>query len=134
MSEKLSIKVTHRDCEWSFSRASGNGGQGVNKSNSKVHCRHKASGAVGQSQETRSQGTNKGLAFMAMAKTPKFRSWAILEAGKRLGREAEIAKAVEDAMDPRNIRVEIKDEDGLWVETDLELPTGHTIGVIQKNS
>lgn len=116
------IKVTHKDCDWSFSRASGNGGQGVNKSNSKVHCKHRASGAHGSSQETRSQSANKGLAFMAMARTPEFTKWVHREVSRLTGKLQEIDEAVAEAMRPKNIRCEIRTAEGTWVETDLDLP------------
>jgi peptide chain release factor 2 len=50
-----------RECEVETFRSSGPGGQHVNKTESAVRLRHKASGVVVTSQEERSQHRNKQL-------------------------------------------------------------------------
>ena len=42
---QLLFSVTANDCDWSYTRGTGNGGQKKNKTNSAVHCKHRASGA-----------------------------------------------------------------------------------------
>ncbi len=59
---------------------------------------------------------------MAMARTAAFEAWARKEAGRVTGVAAEIETAVERSMARENIKVEIKNEKGLWVETDFDLP------------
>lgn len=105
--------VTAADCDWDFMRSRGPGGQNVNKRETKVRCTHRASGAVGESEESRSQKENKSKAFVKMANTPKFKAWHKLECAKRMGKLADIDEAVE-----RELRRNVKTEgrvDGKWV-------------------
>jgi protein subunit release factor B len=110
---ELVFSVTASD--WSYTRGTGNGGQKKNKTNSAVHCTHRASGAHGYAEDHRSQHQNRSLAFERMAKTKKFEDWRHLEFLKRTGQEAVIQDNVERQM--RKIKVEVKD-DGLWKEVD----------------
>jgi len=112
---ELVFSVTASDCDWSYTRGTGNGGQKKNKTNSAVHCTHRASGAHGYAEDHRSQHQNRSLAFERMAKTKKFEDWRHLEFLKRTGQEAVIQDNVERQM--RKIKVEVKD-DGLWKEVD----------------
>lgn len=112
---ELVFSVTATDCNWSYTRGTGNGGQKKNKTNSAVHCTHRASGAAGYAEDHRSQHQNRSLAFERMCKTDKFESWRHMEFMKRTGQEAVIQDNVERQL--KQIRVEIKDE-GLWKEID----------------
>lgn len=112
---ELVFSVTAADCNWSYTRGTGNGGQKKNKTNSAVHCTHRASGAAGYAEDHRSQHQNRSLAFERMCKTAKFETWRHMEFMKRTGQEAVIQDNVERQM--KQIRVEIKDE-GLWKEID----------------
>lgn len=112
---ELVFSVTAADCEWSYTRGTGNGGQKKNKTNSAVHCTHRASGGHGYAEDHRSQHQNRSLAFERMAKSKKFEDWRRMEFMKRTGQEAVIQDNVERQM--RNIRVEIKEE-GLWQPVD----------------
>lgn len=114
MTKEILFSVTASDCRWDYFRGSGNGGQKRNKTSSGVRCTHIASGAVGQSDDTRSQHSNKRTAFERMAKTDRFKTWHRLECARRMGDEVNIRDAVEDAMRPWNIREEIK-VNGKWV-------------------
>ena len=114
MSKELLFSVTASDCEFNYYRGTGKGGQKRNKTSSAVRCTHKASGAVGQSDDTRSQHQNKVLAFGRMAKAPKFNAWHKLETARVTGALATVEAKVEEHMRPRNLRVEGKNEDGLW--------------------
>ena len=118
MSKKvLLFSVTAKDCDWDYYRGSGAGGQKKNKTSSAVRCTHKASRAVGQAEDTRSQFQNKKLAFRRMAETEKFKIWIKIEKSKRLGIEAQKEQDTERAMHSSNLRIETK-EDGKWVEVD----------------
>lgn len=105
--------MTAKDCDWSFSRGTGAGGQKRNKTSSACHCTHKASGAQGHAEDTRSQSQNKQLAFERMANTDKFKKWHHLECLKRSGQIVEIDLIVEREM--KNIKIEGK-ENGIWIE------------------
>ena len=111
--KKLLFSVTANDCEWSYTKGTGAGGQKRNKTSSAVHCIHKPSGAHGYSEASRSQLDNKREAFRKMAETSEFKKWHQLEVNRRTGIEAEIERYVEQEL--KKVRVEIK-EDGKWTE------------------
>ena len=113
MSELL-FSVTRADCEWTYERGTGPGGQKRNKTSSKVRCFHPPSGAVGISDETRSQHQNKAIAFRAMAESEPFRNWHRLEALRKAGTLLLVEEAVDREM-RRPIRVEYR-VDGRWTE------------------
>lgn len=72
MRERI-LSVTLADCDVQTKRGSGKGGQNRNKRDTAVRIVHRASGAVGESQEQRSQLQNKRAAFRRMAESPKFK-------------------------------------------------------------
>jgi protein subunit release factor B len=72
MRERI-LSVTLKDCDVQTKRGSGKGGQNRNKRDTAVRIVHRASGAVGESQEERSQLQNKRTAFRRMAQTQTFR-------------------------------------------------------------
>ena len=113
--KELLFSVTAADCEWSYTRGTGKGGQNINKCNSAVHCIHRPSGAHGYSQESRSQLDNKRSAFRKMAETKEFKHWHKLETAKRLGQITDIEEKVKQEMN--NIKVEVK-EGKVWKEVD----------------
>lgn len=118
MTEKkeLLFSLTEKDFEFTYSMGTGPGGQKRNKTASKVRCYHPPSGADGVSDETRSQHQNKKLAFEKMAKSKKFQDWLKIEIARRSGKLIEIEERVDRAMNPSNIKVEVKDENGRWVD------------------
>lgn len=113
MPKQLLFSVTAKDCDWSYTRGSGKGGQKRNKTSTAVHCKHRASGAYGYSDDTRSQHKNKATAFTRMAQDSKFETWRRLETARRTGEQAAIGAKVEREM--RQVKVEFK-ENGKWVE------------------
>ena len=115
MERKPLFSVTKEDCKWDYYVGSGKGGQKRNKTSNCVRCTHIASGAVGKSEEGRSQPHNKKNAFRKMAESPRFKAWVKLECAKISGEEAELEQAVEREMHSSNIRVETKDAEGKWV-------------------
>jgi protein subunit release factor B len=72
--KELLLSVTLKDCDVQTKRGSGKGGQNRNKRDTAVRIVHRASGAVGESQEQRSQLQNKRAAFLRMAQTPVFQA------------------------------------------------------------
>lgn len=111
--KKLLFSVTKDDCEWSYTKGTGAGGQKRNKTSSAVHCFHRPSGAHGYSEASRSQLDNKRDAFVKMANTKEFQKWNRMEAWRRMGVLDEIDRKVAEEM--RNIKIEIR-VDGRWTE------------------
>lgn len=114
MSKEILFSVTAKDCEWSYTRGTGAGGQKRNKTSSAVHCHHKESGAHGYAEDSRKQHENKILAFQRMAETQKFKNWHKLEVMKRSGLMAQIDAVVEQEM--RKVKIECKDDEGRWID------------------
>lgn len=115
------FSVSIADCEVQTFTVSGHGGAGKDTSNTGVRIIHRASGAIGEGCEQRSQWRNKQSAFRKMAKSRVFQAWA-----KRLSAELITGKSIEDQVEEdmaqKNIRTEVKDEKGRWriaTETDI---------------
>jgi hypothetical protein len=113
-SKELLFSVTKNDCEWSYTKGTGAGGQKRNKTSSAVHCSHRPSGARGYSEATRSQLDNRIDAFTKMVKTPEFQTWNKMEAMRRLGMLADLDAKVAREM-AMNTKIEIR-IDGKWTE------------------
>lgn len=111
---ELLFSVTAKDCEWSYTKGTGAGGQKRNKTSSAVHCQHRPSGAHGYSEASRSQHDNKRDAFIKMAETKEFRTWNRMEAMKRMGVLDEIDRKVAYEM-AMNTKIEVR-IDGIWCE------------------
>lgn len=111
--KQVLFSVTAADCEWSYTRGTGNGGQKKNKTNSAVHCMHRPSDAHGYSESSRSQADNKRDAFIKMAESKEFKTWHRIETMKRSGQMNLIDAEVEKQL--RQIKVECK-QDGKWIE------------------
>ncbi len=110
------ISITADDCEWSYTKGTGKGGQKKNKTSSAVHCMHRPSGAHAFSQDDRSQLRNRQDAFKKMTETKEFKTWLKLETAKKLGIIDDINKTVDKAMAAKNLKIEGKDESGRWSE------------------
>jgi len=118
VTKKLLFSVTASDCNFKYTKGSGPGGQKKNKTSSAVHCTHKASGAKGYSEETRSQRQNKKEAFYKMTQTKEFKAWHKIEVSRKTGELQRLQDYVQREI-PRNCRVEVKEE-GKWVEENNE--------------
>lgn len=110
------LSVTKKDLEITHFRAGGKGGQGQNKVSSGSRVRHKASGAVGEARDSRDQPVNTKNAFIRMTQTQEFQDWLKLESLRAAGVLAKIESDVEATMTPANIKTEVRDEKGNWVD------------------
>lgn len=104
--KKLLFSVTKDNCEFQTFRCGGHGGQNVNKVSSGVRCIHKASGAVAECRETRSQLINKRRAFKRMSETKEFKQWHRLEVARLSGQLKAVDAIVDDLMQDANLRIE----------------------------
>lgn len=114
MSKELLFSVTAADCDWQYMRGTGPGGQKRNKTESKVRCVHRASGAAGESDLTRSQHENKQIAFRKMAESKEFKIWHKIETARRMGDKLSIDEKVDKSMQDAYLKIEGKSE-GRWV-------------------
>lgn len=110
----LLFSVTLKDCDVETKRGKGNGGQNRNKRDTAVRIVHKDSGAVGESEEERSQYQNKRAAFTRMVQTPVFQTWLKRESALRSGMPTP-EQLVEKQWKPEFIKTEVK-EAGRWQE------------------
>jgi|HigsolmetaAR206D_1030411.scaffolds.fasta_scaffold00003_8 protein subunit release factor B len=119
--KELLFSVSKKDFRIDTFRAGGKGGQKQNKTSSGVRVTHIESGAVGESREERSQHQNRKIAFLRCVESDTFKKWHKRKCAELLGQKARIEEAVERAMAPKNLKVEVKDEQGRWVEAPDEL-------------
>lgn len=118
--KRLLFSVTAQDCEWSYTRGTGAGGQKRNKTSSAVHCQHQPSGAHGYCESSRSQHENKIEAFRKMCESKEFKRWHSMEVMKRTGQLAEIDAYVKETM--KHVKIEQR-RNGVWVEFDDSMNT-----------
>jgi protein subunit release factor B len=95
-----------KDCDKQTFRVSGSGGQHRDKTSSGVRIVHRASGAVGQSSQDRSQAKNTQIAWRRMAESEKFETWRQIEAARHLGQLGDIEAKVDKMMADENLIVE----------------------------
>ena len=112
--KEILFSVTANDCEWSYTKGTGSGGQKKNKTSSAVHCMHRPSGAHGYSEASRSQLDNKREAFVKMANSKEFKEWHKMETMRRNGQMAVIDSIVEREI--KKIKIEVHDEQGRWTQ------------------
>lgn len=113
MTRELLFSITASDCRFDYFRGGGKGGQKRNKTSSGVRCNHDPSGAVGRSDDTRSQHKNKRIAFGRMARSKEFNAWHKIEVARRTGALQEASDWADREM-KRNIKVDVQ-EDGIWI-------------------
>ena len=119
MSKEHLFSLTEKDFEFKYSRGSGKGGQKRNKTSSKVHCKHVASGASVTCDETRCQHQNKRIAFKRLVSTPQFQAWMKIEIAKASGKLKDLEDKVNKSM--KYIKVQVKSENGTWIDAGPEL-------------
>lgn len=106
MARKLWFSLTKSDFDVQTFKAGGKGGQSQNTTDSGVRIVHRASGAVGEARDTRSQHRNKRAAFRRLTESNEFKLWL-----QRLAFEHD---TTDYSMTPENLRVEVRDEQGVW--------------------
>ena len=114
---ELLFRVTKADFEETHIRGSGPGGQHRNKTSTGVRLRHKASGAVGEATDSKSQDQNRRAAFNRLRETPEWRRWFNEMVTVTFGRKS-VGQRVDEAMAVEYIQTQVKDERGRWVDVD----------------
>ena len=104
--KQLLFSITAKDLEVQVFRAGGKGGQKQNKTSSAVRIIHRASGAVGEARDERSQHQNKKLAFQRMVASPAFQSWLKVTAAAVMQGYRNIEHKVDEAMKEENLKFE----------------------------
>ncbi len=122
MTRELLFSVTKDDLDVQTFRAGKNGGQRGDKVETAVRIIHKESGAVGFSQDERSQSQNKRIAFKRMYQNPMFELWRKKKVYKMLTEKEEqenLEKRLDILMRTGNLKIEVKNENGEWIEANV---------------
>lgn len=112
--KELLFTVKAEDCEFSYFKGSGDGGQARQKTSSGVQIIHRPSGAMARCSETRSQLQNKKIAWKRLGNSIEMKRWiqkkvAEIDMGKS------IEQYVDEQMKPENLKIEAK-KNGKWAE------------------
>lgn len=110
MKEKM-FSISIKDCDVKHYRGSGPGGQHRNKTETAVRITHPESGAIGDSQEMKSQIQNKRIAFKRMAQSGKFKAWIRMKAAESMTGKT-VEQQIEEMMAPENLRIEKRGRQG----------------------
>lgn len=78
MRQRINL-VNKDDLDIEAIRGSGPGGQHRNKTSTGIRMTHRASGAIGEATDSKSQEQNRRAAFRRMAETPEFKIWMDLK-------------------------------------------------------
>lgn len=114
---ELLLSVTRKDLDIEHYRGSGNGGQNRNVRDTACRIRHRDSGAVAQAEEHRTFDANRKTAFLRLTKHPKFRVW-LAEMTQIAQGLPSVEQRVEEAMDPKFLKVEVRNDSGRWTVDD----------------
>lgn len=112
--KKLLFRLTKKDFVVQPFIDSGNGGQKRNKTMSCCRIIHPASGARAEGTRQRSFFQNRNDAFKRLTEKPEFLKWHKIQVAKALGNMIDEEQWVEQQMDLKNIKIEVKDEKGRW--------------------
>ena len=104
--KELLFSITKKDFRVDKFRSGGKGGQHQNKRDTGVRITHLDSGAVGEARDSRSQPQNKKSAFERLVNSKKFKLWHKMECARIMGNLVDIEKAVDEAMDEKNLKIE----------------------------
>lgn len=108
MSRQLLFSITKKDFRVETMRGSGKGGQNRNKRDTAVRITHPESGAIGYSEDERSQSQNKKKAFERLVETKEFQKWHRIKSAqimKVIKTPEEIIKEVDEALKDENLKI-----------------------------
>jgi protein subunit release factor B len=116
MGKEPLFSVTKKDLKIQTFTAGGPRGQHQNRVETGVRIIHEESGASGESRSEKSQLQNKKLALHHLVASTKFQAWIRVKAAEIINGRT-IEAIIEEQMDPRHIKVEVRNDKGKWVET-----------------
>lgn len=111
----LLFTIRKKDFQIQAFQSGGPGGQHQNRVNSGVRIIHKASGAIGECRNDKSQHRNKRMALKRLVATTIFQLWVNRRAFEITGGET-IEQKVEKLMRAPNLKIETKDENERWID------------------
>jgi hypothetical protein len=114
VTRELLFSVTRKDLDETPIRGSGPGGQHRNKTSTGIRLKHRASGAVAEATDSKSQSTNRVNAFKRLLETPEFKRWYREAVHVAMGRKP-LEQELAEAMSPENITTQVLDERSRWV-------------------
>lgn len=116
--ERITL-VSKKDLDVSYFCGSGPGGTNRNKVATGVQIKHRSSGAIGRSSDSRSQHDNKITAFKRLREHPKMKLWLSKKLFELRERET-MEEAVDRETTPDTLKFEVKNEKGKWEEVKSE--------------
>ena len=121
MTRKLILSVTKKDIDISFFSGKGPGGQNRNRNMCCCRMYHRDSGAKATGQDSKNKPINMKNCFIRLINTEEFKLWERMEVSRRMLNESDIEDTVDKQMHRRNLKYEIRNEDGNWIEVEPEL-------------
>lgn len=100
------LSLTAKDFVFQTFCTGGSGGQHRNAKQNGVRCIHPPSGARAEHRDGRDQHLNKREAFRKCAESPQMQAWLKVETLRRLGKLREVDRAVDEAMQEHNLKIE----------------------------
>jgi len=115
MSKEHLFSITKKDFDIRYFSGSGAGGQHRNKHQNCVRLRHIESGVMATGQSHKERPANLKEAFQNLIKNPKFKFWMNLKIDE-IVKQKTIEQWVDEQMEEKNLKIEVRDENGKWVE------------------
>lgn len=112
--KELLFSITKKDFKIDYFSGTGSGGQHRNKHQNCVRLQHLDSGIIVTGQSYKERLSNIKEALNNLKNHPKFKIWLnrkVFEYENKIT----IEEIVDKTMDPKNLKIEIKDENNKWI-------------------